>query len=140
VRTRALWSREFLGSLSILVALAVPSAFAGHAGAGLVPSYYSEHVKRFLDAGEPVVLLDVRRTEAFRAAHLPGARSVPLAELDRRLPEIPRSGRVVLYGDSIIDASEAYARLRDQGYRNVGVLEDGFAGWVGRGFPVEPRR
>lgn len=128
------------GAVSVITALAVIPALAGHGGGGLVPSYYAEHVKRFLDAGEPVVLVDVRPPAAYRAGHLPGARSVPLSELKGRLGEIPRAGRVILYGESIVQASDAYAVLRDRGYRNVGVLEDGFTGWVRRGFPVEPGR
>jgi rhodanese-related sulfurtransferase len=115
-------------------------AGAGHGAGGLVPSYRAEHVRRFIDAGEPVVLVDVRPREAYRAARLPGARSLPLAELEARADEIPRAGRVILYGESIIQASEAHVALYDRGYRNVGVLEDGFTGWIRQGFPVEPRR
>ena len=81
--------------------------------------------------GEPCLRRARRRPSvAYRTAHLPGARSVPLSELEGRLGEIPRAGRVVLYGESILEASEAYARLRDRGYRNAGVLEDGFAGRI----------
>lgn len=61
-------------------------------------------------------------------------------ELSARLTEIPRAGRVIVYGESIIEATAAHDRLRDHGYRNVGVLEEGFAGWVRQGYPVERRR
>ena len=88
--------------------------------------------------GDPsLTLIDVRPLAAYRAARLPGARAVPLAELAARAREVPRAGRVILYGETIADAHDAYTVLRDQGYRNVGVLEDGFAGWRRSGFPIE---
>jgi rhodanese-related sulfurtransferase/DNA-binding transcriptional ArsR family regulator len=44
-----------------------------------------------------VTLLDVRPVEEYRAGHLPGARSIPLAELRQRLSELPRDREVVAY-------------------------------------------
>jgi rhodanese-related sulfurtransferase len=121
----------------LLVALAATAAAAGHGAGALVPGYRAEHVKQMLEGGEAAVLIDVRPLAAYRAARLPGARSVPLAELAARAREVPRAGRVILYGETIADAHDAYTVLRDQGYRNVGVLEDGFAGWRRSGFPIE---
>lgn len=31
----------------------------------------------------------------------------------------------------------AYQFLRDQGHRNISVIEDGFSGWLKQGFPLE---
>lgn len=123
--------------LTALLLAAPALAGAGHGASGLVPGYRAEHVKRLMDAGERVVLVDLRPPGAFRAGRLPGARSVPLGELPTRLAEVPRRGRVVLYGESIVEASEAATLLEARGYRNIGVLEDGFAGWVGLGYAVE---
>ncbi len=128
-----------IAALIVAAALAAVPARAGHGAGGLVPSYSAEHVNRMLEAGEPVVLVDVRPAPAHRTAHLPGARSIPLADLERRLGEIPRRGRVVVYGESIVEASQAHDLLHDRGFRNVGVLEDGFGGWVRLGFPVARR-
>ncbi|HSN90678.1 MAG TPA: metalloregulator ArsR/SmtB family transcription factor [Anaeromyxobacteraceae bacterium] len=44
-----------------------------------------------------VTLVDVRPVEEYLAGHLPGALSMPLAELRRRLSEIPRHREVVAY-------------------------------------------
>jgi rhodanese-related sulfurtransferase len=115
-------------------------ADGGHGASGLVPGYRVEHVKRLIDAGERVVLVDLRSAAAFGKGRLPGARSVPLADLARRVAEVPRSGRVILYGETIIEASEAAKLLEPLGYRNIGVLEDGFNGWVAAGLPLERPR
>jgi rhodanese-related sulfurtransferase len=131
---------RLIAALNLVAALAGMPVLGGHGAGGLVPSYSVEHLKRMLDTGDPVVLVDVRPGLAYRRGHLPGARSLPLVELAARLTEIPRAGRVIVYGKSIIEASEAHDRLRGHGYRNVGVLEEGFAGWVRQGYPVERRR
>jgi rhodanese-related sulfurtransferase/DNA-binding transcriptional ArsR family regulator len=44
-----------------------------------------------------VTLVDVRPAEEYRAGHLPGARSIPLAELEARLAELPPGREVVAY-------------------------------------------
>ena len=43
------------------------------------------------------VLLDVRQPEEYEAGHLPGARLIPLGELEGRLDELPRDRPVVVY-------------------------------------------
>lgn len=66
-----------------------------------------------------VTLLDVRPEEEFRAGHLPGARSLPLGQLRRRLDEIPREREVIAYcrGPYCTMAVEAVEVLRKAGYR-----------------------
>jgi rhodanese-related sulfurtransferase/DNA-binding transcriptional ArsR family regulator len=85
-----------------------------------------------------VTLLDVRPEEEYHAGHIPGALSVPLAELERRLSELPRRGEVVAYcrGPYCVLAIEAVARLRARGYRALR-LEAGIPDWRARGLPVE---
>ena len=56
-----------------------------------------DHLKWLLDSRQPVVVVDLRPAGEFRRGHLPGAVSVPLAELERRAEEIPTQPMVVLY-------------------------------------------
>ena len=44
-----------------------------------------------------VIVLDVRPAEEYDTAHLPYARSMPLAELAHRLAELPRNVEIVAY-------------------------------------------
>jgi rhodanese-related sulfurtransferase/DNA-binding transcriptional ArsR family regulator len=85
-----------------------------------------------------VTLLDVRPEEEYQAGHLPGALSVPLPELERRLSELPRRREVVAYcrGPYCVLAIEAVSRLRARGYR-ASRLEAGVPDWRARGYPVE---
>lgn len=94
-----------------------------------------ELLRRALD-GE-VTVLDVRPPEEFAAAHLPGARSVPLAELERALAELPRDRAVVAYcrGPYCVLAIEAVARLRAHGFQAFR-LEQGPLDWQVAGLPL----
>jgi len=97
-----------------------------------------EQVKRFLDAREKLTLVDLRPAADFKQKRLPGARSIPLTELKQRLSEIPRAGRVILYCDCRpADEAEAFYLLRDNGHRNVAVLQEGFSRWTSLNYPVE---
>ncbi|MBI2897942.1 MAG: metalloregulator ArsR/SmtB family transcription factor [Deltaproteobacteria bacterium] len=85
-----------------------------------------------------VTVLDVRPPEEYRAGHLPGALSVPLADLERRLAEIPRDREVVAYcrGPYCVMAVEAVELLRARGFRAIR-MEEGVPDWRARGLPVE---
>jgi len=81
-------------------------------------------------AKRDVVLVDVRPPEEFAAGHIEGARSIPLAELERRLAELPADREVVAYcrGPFCAYAHEAVRQLNDAG-RKASRLEDGWPEW-----------
>jgi phage shock protein E len=56
-----------------------------------------DEVKRRRDVGDPVTVIDVRSPEAFAAAHITGALSVPLRAVLDRTHELPRDRDIVLY-------------------------------------------
>ena len=99
-----------------------------------------EDVQSYWKAGEEVIVIDLRPAAAFRAGHLPRARSIPLGELKRREAEVPRAGRVVLHAATPEEAAAAYRALREAGYRNVMVLAGGLPAWIRLGYPVEVAR
>lgn len=111
-------TREFLGSRQ-----------------GLQPVDREQLLTKVRDGG--VTVLDVRPPEEFQAGHLPGALSIPLKELERRLSELPRDREVVAYcrGPYCVLAVEAVDMLRAQGFTAFR-LEDGVRDWQARGFPV----
>lgn len=85
-----------------------------------------------------VTVLDVRPPEEYAAGHIRGAINVPLAELTKRLHEIPSGKEIVAYcrGPYCLLAFEAVAQLRKKG-RKARRLEDGFPEWKSAGLPVE---
>ena len=84
-----------------------------------------------------VIALDVRPAEEYQAGHIPGALSVPLAELERRLAELPKGRTMVAYcrGPYCVLAVEAVELLRRQGFKAVR-LEDSIHDLRRRGFRV----
>lgn len=85
-----------------------------------------------------VLVLDVRPSDEYAAAHLPHARSLPVDELKKRLAELPKDTPVVAYcrGPFCLMAREAVALLRRKGY-SAFHLTDGVAEWRARGLPIE---
>lgn len=84
-----------------------------------------------------VMVIDVRPSAEFEVAHLPYAKSMPMAELHRRLDELPKDTEIVAYcrGPFCVFADEALQLLRAKGYRAFKTL-DGVNEWVAAGLPV----
>ena len=84
-----------------------------------------------------VVVLDVRPTEEYQAGHIPGALSVPLAELKERLHVLSKSRDIVAYcrGPYCVMAIEAVELLRRKGFR-AQRMEHGVIEWRARGWRI----
>lgn len=97
----------------------------------------AEELLRRLDDGSATVL-DVRPSDEFRAGHIPGAISLPVAELERRLSEISRERPVVAYcrGPYCVYAADAVKVLRLHGY-DARRMEGGLPDWRLAGYAVE---
>ena len=102
----------------------------------LEPVTRAELLRR-LKRGEDLLVLDVRPAEEFAAGHLPPAVSIPLADLRRRLRELPRDKEVVAYcrGPYCAFAHKAVRVLEQAGFR-ARRLEDGLPEWKAAGLPV----
>ncbi len=82
------------------------------------------------------VLVDVRSGDEFAAGHLPQARSIPLADIEKRAGELPAGKPVILYCGTNRQAGKAAAALRGTGRDQVFVLDNGLGGWRQAGLPV----
>lgn len=107
------------------------------AGRQAMEPVQADELLRRVRAGE-VTLLDVRPASEYRAGHIPGALSVPLAELEARLETLPRRREIVAYcrGPYCVMAVEAVELLRKRGFR-ANRIEHGVADWRARGWRVE---
>lgn len=85
-----------------------------------------------------VVLIDVRPQTEYATAHLPHARSMPVAEIEHRLAELPRDRQIVAYcrGPFCVLSNEAVSVLSAKGYRVHKIL-DGVNEWQAAGLPIE---
>lgn len=85
-----------------------------------------------------ILVIDVRPPSEFGAGHLPFARSMPLAEIEQRLSELPRDKEIVAYcrGPFCVLSDDAVVLLGAHGFRAKKTL-DGVSEWKAAGLPVE---
>ena len=102
----------------------------------LEPVDNNELVRR-VRAGE-VTLIDVRPREEYVAAHIPGAISVPLTDLGKRLGELSKRLDIVAYcrGPYCVMGLDAVDLLRRKGFR-AHRMEHGVPEWRAQGWRVE---
>lgn len=97
-------------------------------------------LKRQLDAGEDVLVLDVRPAADFAGewGHVRDARSLPLEELPQRLTELKeyqqRPIRLICRTDK--RSAQAARLLADAGFTDAQVIRGGMTAWRAHGWPV----
>lgn len=91
-----------------------------------------------MNTGEALVL-DIREPGEFNGGHIPKAKNIPLAELDKRVDDISRfKEKPVIVTCRANGRSGAAARLlKAKGFTNVVELQGGFGAWQQASLPVE---
>ncbi len=94
-------------------------------------------LRQRLQSGD-VTVIDVRPQQEYASGHIPGAISLPVKELDKRLDQLPNDRTVVAYcrGPYCVYALDAVRTLSRHGIEAVR-LEDGYPEWKEAGLPVE---
>lgn len=98
-----------------------------------------DEVKEKREAGEDLVLLDVREQDEWRKSHIAGADYLGRGILERDIEvEYPDTEEeIVLYCGGGYRSALAADNLQKMGYRNVQSLAGGFRSWVEAGYPIE---
>lgn len=93
-------------------------------------------LRRLMRDGD-VTVIDVRPRDEYEAGHIPGALSIPLADLRGRLAQLPKSREVIAYcrGPYCVYSLEAVKLLRKHGYRARRARE-GLPQWRASKLPV----
>jgi rhodanese-related sulfurtransferase len=95
-------------------------------------------VKKQLDAGERIILVDVREESEWARGHLPGAihlgKGVIERDIEQRVPD--PSAQLVLYCGGGFRSALAADNLQKMGYTNVISMDGGWKGWLDAGFPT----
>ena len=99
-----------------------------------------EELKEKLDAGEDVLIVDLRHSLDFEASPetIPGALRVDAAELEEASTVIPRDREIVLFCGcpNEVTAARLALLLRSKGITRIRPLAGGYEGWRSRGFPM----
>ena len=111
-------------------------ALKGAGGGGLSAAGAVQLINR-----EKAVLIDVCGADEYAAGHAGGAKSVPLSDLESRLPNVVKNKAVplVMVCASGARAHRAAAMAQKLGYANVQVLAGGLKAWKDAGLPVEKK-
>ena len=93
----------------------------------------AQEIKERVEAGEPVVLLDVREPHETAHGIISGARVIPLGQLEARWAELKDCNEIVCYCAHGMRSQSAAILLRQKGLFNATSLEGGVAEWQARG-------
>jgi len=109
-------------------------ALKGATGGGVSTAEAVQLINR-----ERAVVVDVCETEEFAAGHVGGARNVPVAQLEQRLPEVVKNKTVplILVCASGARANRALGVAKKLGYDKAQVLAGGMKAWKEANLPVE---
>ncbi len=103
-----------------------------------IPEIQVEELKRRLDGGEDVFVLDVREPHEYQICNI-GGYLIPLGDLPKRVHELDSSREIVAHCRSGVRSAKAVDFLRQAGFRKVHNLAGGILAWADRVDPKMPK-
>ena len=95
-------------------------------------------VKRRVDAGEKMFVVDVREDNEWANGHLPGAihlgKGVIERDIEARVPDT--SAKIILYCGGGFRSALSADNLQKMGYTNVISMDGGIRDWREKGYPL----
>jgi rhodanese-related sulfurtransferase len=96
-------------------------------------------VKRRIDAGEKLILVDVREESEWTNGRLPGAiqlgKGIIERDIEQRIPATDT--KLILYCGGGFRSALAADNLQKMGYTNVESMDGGWKGWLAAGYPTK---
>ena len=97
-----------------------------------------DDVKKRLDRGDKLLLIDVREESEWAKGHLPGAihlgKGIIERDVEERVPDT--TAELVLYCGGGYRSALAADNLQKMGYANVWSMDGGYRGWKEQGHPL----
>jgi len=115
----------------------VTPAGHGEGQADVAAEMTVKELKERMDAGEPLVILDVRETAEYQINRIEGSVLIPLGELPRRHQELDRDALIVCQCKMGGRSAQAAAFLRSAGFDRVVNLTGGILAWVDQIDPTQ---
>jgi rhodanese-related sulfurtransferase len=95
-------------------------------------------IKRRLDAGETIALVDTREESEWTRGHLPDAvhlsKGIIERDVELRFPD--KNAELVLYCGGGFRSALCADNLQKMGYKNVVSMDGGWRGWFEAGYPT----
>lgn len=98
-----------------------------------------EELKKSMDSGEAMVVLDVREPNEYEAAHIPESVNLPRGLLEFNIWSLvpDKNEKIMVYCKTGARAALATRQLNELGYVNALAVATGGAAWVKAGYPVQ---
>ena len=103
-----------------------------------VPEIQVEELKRRLDAGDDLFVLDVREPHEYQICNIKG-HLIPLGDLPKRVHELDSSREIVAHCRSGVRSAKAVTFLQQAGFKKVHNLAGGILAWADRVDPKMPK-
>jgi rhodanese-related sulfurtransferase len=100
---------------------------------------FPRELKEKLDAGLPIVLLDVREPEEIRIAEFPRALHIPMGDVPARISELDPEAEIVVICHHGIRSAQVAGYLMSLGFEKVLNLQGGIDAWSAAVDPAVPR-
>jgi adenylyltransferase/sulfurtransferase len=115
--------------------LAAQATGAGVSNTEITPA----ELKKRLDAGEKLFVLDVREPNEYQINRIPGSTLIPLGELPRRYQELPKDVEIVAHCKMGGRSAKAQDFLKSVGFADVKNLKGGILEWIDKVDPSQPK-
>ena len=97
-------------------------------------------LKRRMDAGEDIQLIDVRQPEEWAFAKIEGAKLIPLGEIMKRMNEIDPTRETVIHCKAGMRSARAVEALKQAGFSgDLKNLKGGITAWSNEVDPKIPK-
>jgi adenylyltransferase/sulfurtransferase len=103
-----------------------------------IPEMQVEELKRRLDAGDDLFVLDVREPHEYQICNI-GGHLIPLGDLPKRVNELDSSREIVAHCRSGVRSAKAVGFLQQAGFKKVHNLAGGILAWADRVDPKMPK-
>lgn len=94
-----------------------------------IPEVPAQEVKRLLEKGDPLILLDVREHDEVAMASIKGAVHIPMGEVGHHLADLPKDKDIVVFCHMGSRSLMVAYQLKRRGFARVFSMEGGIDAW-----------
>ncbi|VVB96707.1 Thiosulfate sulfurtransferase GlpE [uncultured archaeon] len=94
-----------------------------------------QQAKEMIDSGN-VFILDVRTQEEYDTGHIKNSTLIPVQVLDKKLNELPRDKKILVYCKSGGRSAQASGILVNDGFKEIYNMKGGITDWTNAGYEV----
>ena len=96
-----------------------------------------DEFKKVLESSNNCQVIDVREQPEFDFVRIPGAKLLPLSEIETKHILIDKNNKAYIHCGVGKRAEKAALYLESLGYKNLCIINGGIKAWIEAGYPVE---